>query len=76
MRAGKRRRDSTLLGWLGGDDRAAVQFLKPHPPILLDCGGKPCTLGPFRPGDIALLPARLAEDLARRGVARRFSIAA
>jgi len=73
MRARKRRQGATLLGWLGGDDRVVVQFVKPHPPVLLDCGGRPCALGPFRPGDLAMLPGRLAEDLVRRGVARRFS---
>jgi hypothetical protein len=50
-----------------------VQFVRPHPPILLDCGGRPCVLGPFRPGDLARLPGRLAEDLIRRGAAREFS---
>jgi hypothetical protein len=74
MRARRRPRDATLLGWLGGDDRTVVQFVRPHPPILLDCGGRPCTLGPFRPGDLAALSGRLAEDLIRRGVARRFSV--
>jgi hypothetical protein len=66
---------SYITAWLDGRETAVVQFTRPHPPILLDCGGRPCALGPFRPGDLARLPARLAGDLIRRGVAREFSLA-
>jgi hypothetical protein len=61
-----------ITAWLDDGRRAVVQFVKPHPPILLDCCGRPCALGPFRPGDLALLPERLARDLISRGVAREF----
>ena len=74
MRGGRGRGGATLYPWLGGHGVAVVQFVKPHPAILLDCGGRLCALGPFRPGDLAMLPAPLAEDLIRRGVARRFSV--
>ena len=66
---------SYITAWLGGAGAVAVQFVRPHPPILLDCGGRPCVLGPFRPGDLALLPAAIAADLIRRGYAREFSLA-
>jgi hypothetical protein len=55
---------------------AVVQFLRWHPAVLLDCGGRPCALGPFKPGDLARLPEPLAGDLIRRGIAREFSLAA
>jgi hypothetical protein len=67
-------RRASLDAWLDDGRRVAVQFLRPHPAVLLDCGGRPCALGPFRPGDIALLPAWLAAGLIRRGFAREFSL--
>jgi len=53
------------------DDKVHVRFLTPVPEFLLPDGTT--TVGPFKPGDVATLPARCAVPFVKRGEAEVLS---